>query len=62
MPTWLPNLTTHFQLSHALHVYGLHKHHRDPLDRLLVAQSQLDDLPLITADSVFSDCDIEVMF
>jgi len=25
-------------------------HHRDPFDRLLVAQAQLEDLPILTAD------------
>lgn len=38
------------QLSHTLHVYHLPAIHADPFDRLLVAQSQLENLPLITAD------------
>jgi PIN domain nuclease of toxin-antitoxin system len=29
------------QLRHALHVYTLPQHHRDPFDRMLVAQSQM---------------------
>ncbi len=33
------------QMSHALHVYTLPDHHRDPFDRLLVAQAQLENLP-----------------
>ena len=37
-------------LSHALHVYTLPLLHRDPFDRLLVAQAQLEDLPIVTAD------------
>jgi len=39
------------QLSHALHVYQLPPHHQDPFDRLLIAQSQLEVLPLLSADS-----------
>jgi PIN domain nuclease of toxin-antitoxin system len=39
------------QMSHALHVHTLPLHHRDPFDRLLVAQAQLDNLPILTADS-----------
>src|SRR4030067_2541333 len=38
------------QVSHALHVYGLPPHHRDPFDRVLAAQSQLEDLPIVTPD------------
>jgi len=29
-------------------------HHRDPFDRILVAQSLEEDLPLVTADPVFA--------
>ncbi len=36
--------------SHALRVADLPMHHRDPFDRLLVAQAQLEDLPILTAD------------
>jgi PIN domain nuclease of toxin-antitoxin system len=38
------------QLRHALRVYTLPDHHRDPFDRMLVAQSQVEDLPIVTAD------------
>ncbi len=40
------------QLSHALHVYTLPLLHRDPFDRLLVAQSQVEDLLLLTNDAL----------
>ena len=36
--------------SHALRVAVLPPHHRDPFDRLLVAQALLEDLPILTAD------------
>lgn len=39
------------QLVHALEVYRLEDHHRDPFDRILVAQSRVDGLPLISADT-----------
>lgn len=35
---------------HVLHLAQLPAHHRDPFDRILVAQAQLDDLRLVTAD------------
>jgi len=38
------------QLSHALEVYNLPAIHQDPFDRLLIAQSQLEDLPILTVD------------
>jgi PIN domain nuclease of toxin-antitoxin system len=38
------------QLSHALRVYDLPELHRDPFDRLLVVQSQMERLPILTAD------------
>jgi len=38
------------RMSHALRVHRLPHHHRDPFDRLLVSQAQLEDLPILTAD------------
>lgn len=39
------------QLRHALMVYDLSMIHREPFDRLLIARSWVEDLPLLTADS-----------
>lgn len=36
-------------------------HHRDPFDRLLVAQAQVLDVPLVTADPVLEAYDIAVI-
>jgi PIN domain nuclease of toxin-antitoxin system len=44
---------------HALHVATLPPHHRDPFDRLLVAQAQLEDLPILTADPLLEAYDIK---
>lgn len=38
------------QHSHALHAGSLPLHHADPFDRLLVAQAQLEELEILTAD------------
>lgn len=46
---------------HALQVATLPLHHRDPFDRLLVAQAQLEALPILTADKLLRRYDIEVM-
>ena len=46
---------------HTLHVSTLPAHHADPFDRLLVAQAQLEDLPLLTADRMLRKYDIETI-
>lgn len=43
---------------HALHVATLPAHHRDPFDRLLIAQAQLDKLTILTADRTFEKYDV----
>lgn len=50
------------KLSHALEVYDLPPHHVDPFDRLLIAQSRLEDLPLLTADTQVTRYDIETIW
>jgi PIN domain nuclease of toxin-antitoxin system len=46
---------------HALHVFGLPRHHRDPFDRLLVAQSQLEHLALLTYDEEIAKYDVQLI-
>lgn len=41
---------------HALTAGGLSWGHRDPFDRMLAAQSVLESLPLLSADTEFDDC------
>ncbi len=41
-------------LSHIAAVEHLPRHHRDPFDRLLIAQSIVENLTLISADHAFS--------
>ncbi len=38
---------------HVLRVETLPLHHRDPFDRLLIAQSLMDVMPLVSADAMF---------
>jgi PIN domain nuclease of toxin-antitoxin system len=45
---------------HALRVAALPRHHRDPFDRLLVAQAQVEDVPILSADPVFAKYDVDV--
>ena len=44
---------------HALHVATLPAHHRDPFDRLLISQAQLDRLTLVTVDAQMEPYDVE---
>lgn len=48
--------------THALQVADLPPHHRDPFDRLLVAQSQLEKLSLLTSDAIFEHYDVPLVW
>jgi len=43
---------------HALQVAALPLHHRDPFDRLLIAQAQTEGLHLLTADRQMAAYDV----
>ena len=43
---------------HALRAGALPRHHRDPFDRMLVAQSQALDMPLVSADTALAAYDV----
>lgn len=45
--------------AHAALAPALPPHHRDPFDRMLVAQAQLETLVLVTADKALAGYDIE---
>jgi PIN domain nuclease of toxin-antitoxin system len=46
---------------HAELVATLPAHHRDPFDRLLVAQAQAEKLTLVSRDPVFQDYDLPII-
>ena len=46
---------------HALQVSRLPLHHRDPFDRLLVAQAMVEGLPILTADPQLGAYEIEIL-
>jgi PIN domain nuclease of toxin-antitoxin system len=50
------------QMSHALHVYKLPDHHRDPFDRMLIAQAQLENLPILTVDPQIARYSVKVIW
>ncbi len=49
------------ELRHALHVAALPLHHRDPFDRMLVAQAQLEKMSLVTADPQFERYEVAII-
>lgn len=50
------------QHSHTLHVGSLPRHHRDPFDRLLIAQAQMEGLPILTSDGQFQAYEVVVLW
>jgi len=50
------------KLDHVLRIESLPGHHRDPFDRILIAQSLEEKLPLVTADPVFDRYEIELIW
>ncbi len=49
------------QHNHALRVFSLPHHHRDPFDRLLISQAQIEDLTVLSADKILKDYKIKVV-
>jgi len=49
-------------ISHALNVYHLPSFHRDPFDRLIISQGQLEDIPILTADPIFTQYDVKSIY
>lgn len=48
--------------AHALTVFALPAHHRDPFDRLLIAQAKVEDMTLITADRIFDRYPVQLLW
>ena len=51
---WLP-----IDMAHCIEVAELPTHHRDPFDRMLIAQTIVEELQLLSRDRRFSDYAIE---
>ena len=49
-------------VEHALAVSGLPPHHRDPFDRLLVAQAKTENIPLLSADAILKPYAVQVLW
>ncbi len=50
------------KMSHALHVYEFPHYHRDPFDRMLISQAQLENLPILTVDPQIARYTVKVIW
>ena len=49
-------------LAHVLASESLPTHHRDPFDRLLIAQAKVEDVPILTADPQIRGYPVKVLW
>jgi len=50
------------ELRHEARLASLEPHHRDPFDRMLIAQAMVEGMPIISADHAFSAYPVEVIW
>lgn len=50
------------EVRHTLQVIQLPLHHRDPFDRILVAQSRIEGIALLTADPLIAQYDVATVW
>jgi len=48
--------------AHALQIAALPLHHRDPFDRLLIAQAQIEGMTLVSADRMFNQYEVSLLW
>ena len=47
---------------HAVAVYDLPPHHRDPFDRLIIAQAMVENITVLTSDRAFQKYAVDVLW
>lgn len=50
------------QMQHVLQIASLPDHHRDPFDRLLIAQSQIEQIPILTVENMIGQYPVKVIW
>lgn len=62
LETFVENFVTDYScellninLQHIYHTQNLPFYHRDPFDRLIISQSLVEDIPIVSADAVFKE-------
>jgi PIN domain nuclease of toxin-antitoxin system len=49
------------QLEHLIPIESLPQHHRDPFDRLLIAQAMVENIPILSQDTAFHQYPIQLL-
>ena len=47
------------QVVHTAHLVGMTYHHRDPFDRLIIAQALVENIPILSVDTLFDDYGVQ---
>jgi PIN domain nuclease of toxin-antitoxin system len=47
---------------HAMGAGNLTLHHKDPFDRMIITQAKIENLTIVTSDSVFQTYDVPILF
>jgi len=50
------------EMRHALHISTLPTYHQDPFDRILIAQAQMEDLPVLSADPEIAKYQVTIIW
>jgi PIN domain nuclease of toxin-antitoxin system len=50
------------EFSHILELEQLPHHHKDPFDRLLIAQGRVEDATIVSRDSIFQSYDCQLVW
>ncbi len=54
--------TLPIDVRHVIRAAALPEHHRDPFDRALIAQAQVEGLPIVTTDAAITRYDVETIW
>ncbi len=49
------------RLAHIYALSGLPHHHRDPFDRLIIAQARVENIAILSADEIFSEYPVQLL-
>lgn len=49
-------------LAHVLQVETLPEHHKDPFDRILIAQAQVENIPILTLDQLIAQYPVQTIW
>jgi PIN domain nuclease of toxin-antitoxin system len=50
------------KIDHLSNIISLELHHRDPFDRLIIAQSIAEQIPVITSDAAFAKYPVDIIW